>query len=255
MHTLAHGTTLHGSQALAPAFRCHPTSYYTQLGTIGRSVRSVEAGGGHVNLGVVGLGAGAMATYVRPGDRMRFFEIDPAVERIARDPRYFTYISDCAKGPVDVVLGDARLTLAREPAASYDILLLDAFTSDAIPTHLLTAEALNEYLSLLKPGGVLLVHISNRHLALEAPLAATAARVGAQALIQNYRPAPGADPMAAESDVILVSRSPEALARFTADPRWRPAQKGATRAWTDDYTNVMGALIARAMEPAGPRKL
>jgi predicted O-methyltransferase YrrM len=255
MHTLAHGTTLHGSQALAPAFRCHPTSYYTQPGTIGRTFLSVEARRSNLNLGVVGLGAGAMATYVRPGDRLRFFEIDPAVGRIARDPRYFTYLSDCAKGPVDVVLGDARLTLARESSGSYDILLLDAFTSDAIPTHLLTTEALDEYLSLLKPGGVLLLHISNRHLALEAPIAATAAQVGAQALIQNYRPASDADPTAAASDVMLVSRSPELLARFTADPRWRPAHSGAVRAWTDDYTNVIGALIARAMEPDGPRKL
>ena len=254
-HTLAHGTTLHGSQALAQAFRCQPTSYYTRLGTIGRTVLSLEASQPNLNLGVVGLGTGAMATYVRPGDRMRFFEIDPAVERIARDPRYFTYISACAKGPVEVTLGDARLTLSHQAGGSYDLLLLDAFTSDAIPTHLLTTEALAEYLALLKPDGVLLLHISNRHLALEAPIAASAAQIGAQALIQNYRPAPGADPVAADSDVMLVSRSPDVIARFTADPRWRLAHGGGVRAWTDDYTNVIGALFARAMESGGPRKL
>jgi hypothetical protein len=102
---------------------------------------------------------------------------------------------------------------------------------------------------------VLLLHISNRHLALEAPIAATAAQVGAQALIQNYRPAATADPAAAASDVMLVTRSPEIVARLTADPRWRLARGGAVRAWTDDYTNVIGALIARAMEPDSPRKL
>ncbi len=246
VHLLAHGTTLHGSQALSPTFRCRPTSYYAPEGAIGQVYTDIEATKPMLNIGVVGLGSGELATYARPADRMRFFEIDPAVEAIARNPVYFTFLSNCAKGAIDVVLGDARLTLAHEPKGSYDLLQLDAFTSDAIPTHLLTAEALKEYLDLLKPNGVLLLHISNRHLALEAPVAATAAKVGAGAIIQNFRPAPGTPTLInAPTDVVLVSRSPAALAKFTSDPRWRAAIAGTTRAWTDDYTNILGALLAK----------
>ena len=254
VHLLAHGTTVHGSQALSPTFRCRPTSYYAPEGAIGQVYTEIEASQPKLNIGVVGLGSGELATYARQSDRMRFFEIDPAVEMIARNPIYFSYLSTCAKGAIDVVLGDARLTLAHEPKGSYDLLLLDAFTSDAIPTHLLTAEALKEYLDLLKPNGVLLLHISNRHLALEAPVAATAAKVGAGAIIQNFRPAPGTPALInAPTDVVLVSRSSAALAKFRSDPRWRAAIAGTTRAWTDDYTNILGALLAKKSEPASPR--
>ena len=219
VHILAHGTTTHGAQPLNPAFRCIPTNYYAPKGAIGQVYAGVAAARPRMNVGVVGLGTGSVASYMRPGDRLRFFEIDPAVERLARDPQYFRYLSDCAKAPTDVVLGDARLTLPREPAGTYDLIHLDAFNSDAIPTHLLTAEAMAQYLRTLKPDGVLMVHISNRHLVLEGVVAAPTL-------------------------VMLVSRSPETLARFADDPRWRPARSEGVRAWSDDYTNVMGAVIA-----------
>src|SRR6185437_9470115 len=116
-----------------------------------------------VNVGVIGLGAGGLAAYGRPGERWTFFELDPEVERIARDPRFFTYITD-SRASIRVVLGDGRLSLGHEPDALLDLLVLDAFSSDAIPVHLLTREALQLYLQKLAPGGVLLFHLSNRYL-------------------------------------------------------------------------------------------
>ena len=248
VHLLVNGTTLHGAQAMAPAFRCRPTNYYVREGAIGQVYTDLQALHPRMRMGVVGLGSGTIAAYVRAGDSLRFFEIDPKVEQIARDRRYFTYLSDCAKGPVDVVLGDARLTLGHEPVGSYDIIHLDAFSSDAIPTHLLTVEAIEQYLRLLKPDGVLLLHISNRHLALEGPVAATAKRLGVLAMTQEYRIAPGVPVSVAQpSDVMVIARSPEGMAVFARDPRWRLARTGGSRAWTDDYTNVLGAMIAKSL--------
>jgi spermidine synthase len=247
VHILAHGTTNHGAQALSPGYRCQATNYYAPQGAIGQAYAGMGATRPHLRIGVVGLGSGGVATYTRAGDSMRFFEIDPKVEEIARDPRYFTYLSECAKAPVDVVLGDARLTLGHEPPGTYDLLHLDAFTSDAIPIHLLTVEAMAQYLRILKPDGVLMLHISNRHLALEGIVAAEAERLGAHAIIQNYRPPKGTPKLVATpSDVVLISSSDQALARFRADPRWRPARSDGASAWTDDHSNVLAALLAHA---------
>jgi spermidine synthase len=198
---------------------------------------------------VVGLGAGTLASFTREGTRMRYFEIDPEVERIARDPNYFTYLSQCAKGKVDVVLGDARLTLAREPVHSYDLLQVDAFSADNVPTHLLTTEALTIYFHALKPDGILALHLSNRNLALEPPAAAAAKAIGVTALMQEFTPPRGTPAIAAApSQVMLLSKSPAALAAFAGDPRWRPARDNGVRAWTDGYTNIVGALIDHAKQ-------
>jgi spermidine synthase len=152
------------------------------------------------------------------------------------------------KGGADVVLGDARLTLAREKPASYDMLMLDAFSADTVPTHLLTVEALQLYLRLLKPDGVLLLHLSNRNLALEAPAAASAKAAGGLALMQNYAPRDRASMFAASgTQAMLIAKSPAALAAFARDPRWRPARDKGVRAWNDDYTNVFGALLDHAL--------
>jgi SAM-dependent methyltransferase len=248
LHFLFHGTTIHGAQPQAAAQHCVAMTYYAQATPIGQALAGVLARHRPARIGVVGLGAGTVAAYTRPGDRMRFFEIDPEVERIARDRRYFTYLSDCAKGAVDVVLGDARLTLARERTASYDMLLLDAFSADSVPTHLLTVEAIRTYLRVLKPGGIVLLHLSNRNLALEAPAAAAAKDVGAPSLMQEFSPSTENAGVAAPTQAMLMARSEAALAVFRKDPRWRPARDQGVRAWSDDYTNVFGALIARAIE-------
>jgi SAM-dependent methyltransferase len=248
LHLLFHGTTIHGAQPQVAAQHCRTTTYYATSTPIGQTYANVLSRHPSARIGVVGLGVGTVAAYTRAGDTMRFFEIDPEVERIARDPRYFTYLSGCAKGAVDVVLGDARLTLAREAPASYDLLQLDAFSADNVPTHLLTVEAFRLYLRTLKPDGVILLHLTNRNLSLEAPAAAAAKEAGAFALMQNFVP-PATAPLiaAAPTQAMLVAKSPAALAAFTHDKRWRPARDRGVRAWSDDYTNVIGALIAHAM--------
>lgn len=181
---LLHGTTLHGAQRLSEinspnAVRPEPLTYYGADGPIADGLRlaRVASPSGALDVGVVGLGAGSLACYAQPGDTWRFFEIDPAVVRMAQDPAWFTFLHVCAPA-APIVQGDARLTIAAEPKSSFDVLVLDAFSSDAIPVHLLTREALRLYWQKIRPGGVLLVHISNRYMELESVVGATASAGG-----------------------------------------------------------------------------
>jgi SAM-dependent methyltransferase len=243
---LAHGTTLHGAQALDPQYRCRPLVYYTHAAPIGQVLLAAQASKPSLRIGAVGLGTGAVAAYSRPRDQMTFFEIDPLVIRIATDPQHFSYTTDCAKGVIDYRIGDARLTLAREPAGVFDVLLIDAFSSDSVPTHLLTTEAVRGYLTRLKPDGVLILHLSNRNLDLKGPAQALAHAIGASSLLQEYRPVlamKGA--WESSSDVLILAKSPQALSPFVDDPRWAPGNPHLARPWTDDYTNLPGALWRR----------
>jgi spermidine synthase len=244
VRVFSHGTTLHGAQALDPRYRCRPLTYYAPETAIGQVFADVQARKGAVNIAAVGLGTGAVSAYVRPGDRMTFFEIDPQVVAIASDPKIFSYTSECAKGPVSYVLGDARLTLEKQPAGQYDILLIDAFSSDAIPAHLLTVEAMKGYLARIKPDGVVILHLSNRHLELVFPAASAARAAGGYALFQPYQ-ASLDSPLYWESgeDVMIVGRSREAMAGYIAQPQWLAAPPATVRPWTDDYTNLVGALV------------
>ncbi len=240
-HTLYHGTTLHGAQALAPERRCDPLSYYAKEGPLGAAMKSLAPAPGR-RVAVVGLGSGTLAAYARPGESWTYYEIDPAVERIARDSRYFTYLT-CAPG-LQVVLGDARLSLARAPDRSYDLLVLDAFSSDGIPVHLLTREAIALYRAKLRPGGAIVLHLSNRHLDL-APVVASEARdaglVGRISFVALTK-AQQADFKAAADWVVLVEREAD-LGALAGDGRWRPLAKAdGRRLWTDDYSNLLGVL-------------
>ena len=242
-HELLNGTTLHGAQIVSPKYRCHPMTYYAQATPIGQAAMVMEARGPKVDFGVVGLGSGAMAAYKRAADTMTYFEIDPKVVRLARNPAFFSYVDRCAQGPVQMVLGDARLSLVKQPAGSFDLLIVDAFSSDSVPTHLLTTEALREYLRVIKPDGVVLLHLSNRNLEITSSSIATARAVGAPVLAQLYVEPPRDWYLwSASTEAIVLARSPSALARFAADPRWRQAPRVRTAAWTDDYTNLIGAL-------------
>ena len=248
MHMLAHGTTLHGAQAKDERFRCEPMLYYARPTPIGQVFREEAARHEALRIGAVGLGTGTVGTYVRPGDRLTFFEIDPLVIRMSGPGGQFTYTSQCARGPVDFVLGDARLTLAKQPDAAFDILLIDAFSSDAIPAHLLTVEAMQGYLRKLKPGGVIILHLSNRHLDLRRPALAVARKAGGFALIQEYtehNPSALAD---SDETAVIVGRTRAALAPYEAEPQWVNAQDGGVRPWTDDYTNLIGALATRLQD-------
>lgn len=245
VHVLMHGTTLHGAQPVDPRFACMPTLYYapsTPLGQVMQALQLRNDGRG-VNVGVVGQGTGAMAGYKRAEDTLTYFEIDPAVDRLSRDPKWFTFISNCADGPVRTVLGDARLSMAHERAGSYDYLVIDAFSSDAVPTHLLTVEAIAGYLKLLKPDGVLLLHLSNRNLDITQPAQAAAVSLGVPYLHQIYAESPSAPDMAeASTEAIILSPTEAGLARFRADPRWAVLPDTPVKPWTDDYVNLFGSL-------------
>ena len=245
VHVLMHGTTLHGAQAQGPMHRCMPTLYYATSTPLGQAaLKAQEKRPDGAVIGVVGQGSGAMAAYKREQDRLTFFEIDPMVDRMSRDPRWFSFINGCAEGPVRTVLGDARLTMAREPAGTYDLLIIDAFTSDAVPTHLLTVEAIRGYLRLLKPDGVVVLHLSNRNLEITLPSEAAAQALGVPSLHQVYiERAESADMAEASTEALAIGKSQAALAPFDADPRWRRLQPTTVRPWTDDYVNLFGSLL------------
>ena len=249
VHVLMHGTTLHGAQARHGHNECAPTLYYNVATPIGQSALMVQQRG-PARIGVVGQGSGAMAAYKRPVDRMTFFEIDPAVDRLSRDPKWFTYISKCAEGPIDTVLGDARLTLNHQPAGSYDLLIIDAFSSDAVPTHLLTAEAIQGYLRLLKPNGVVLLHLSNRNLEITLPAIAAAQQLGVPSLHQIYYEGTESPDMSeASTEALILSPTAQGLADFSRDPRWTAPGQTSVRPWTDDYVNLFGALWRSRFPP------
>ncbi|MGH6966074.1 MAG: spermidine synthase, partial [Phenylobacterium sp.] len=246
VNMLAHGTTLHGAQSLDPRYACQPLVYYAPTTPIGQVFQAVQREKPATRIGAVGLGTGSVSAYVRASDHLTFFEIDPLVVRISTDPNHFSYTTRCAKGPVDYVIGDARLTLADQPTDFFDVLLIDAFSSDAVPVHLLTVEAVRGYLTHLKPDGVLILHLSNRNLELNGPAQAVAAAAGGVSLKQSYRPSKAeALKWAAPEDALIIGRSPAALARFKDDARWRATQSNLVRPWTDDYTNLAGALWRR----------
>lgn len=242
VRSLAHGTTLHGAQMRVGNDRCEPLVYYARSTPIGQVFESMQDRYPALSIGVVGMGAGSVATFTRPGDTLRFYEIDPHVIRVAGDPAKFSYINGCAQGAISTALGDARLSLAREPSARYDLLLVDAFSSDSIPAHLLTVEAMKLYLARVNSNGVVLLHLSNRHLDLIEPVAHVARAAGGAALVQDYR-ATRNSVHDSDEKTVLVARTPEALAAFRADPRWSPPPPANGPAWSDDYVNLFGALV------------
>jgi SAM-dependent methyltransferase len=249
VNMLAHGTTLHGAQSLDPRYACQPLAYYAPPTPIGQVFLALQRERPAVRIGAVGLGTGSVSAYVRATDRLTFFEIDPLVVRIANDPTHFSYTTRCAKGPIDYVIGDARLTVAKQPAGVFDVLLIDAFSSDAVPVHLLTVEAVREYLTHLTPDGVLILHLSNRNLELNGPAQAVAAAAGGVSLSQSFRPSKAEQAIwAAPEDVLIIGRSPAALARFKGDARWRATNPNLVRPWTDDYTNLVGSLWRRMQQ-------
>ena len=256
---LAHGTTLHGLQRTDPGHQFEPTTYYGYQSGVGLTLDKADAlAGPHVSVGLVGLGAGTLSCYRRPGQHWTIFEIDPAMARIARDPSKFTFISRCAPD-VPIVIGDARLQLATLAPAQFDILIIDAFSSDAIPLHLLTAEAIGIYARALKPGGILLVHISNRFFDLEPVLSAEAKARGWAAAIRIDTP-PEQDPIQADfsnltgSNWVALSATSDRLRQLTGALKSRTEASEANawvplesrphfERWTDDYASTLPVLL------------
>lgn len=241
MRTLAHGTTLHGKQSLDPKLKRLPLTYYGPGSGAGVAFANADRlFGPAARLGVVGLGTGTLACYRRPGQTLQFFEIDPTVLELSRNGT-FTYIRDCAPD-AGVVLGDARLELARMPKGGLDLLAVDAFSSDAIPLHLMTDEAMGVYLDALSPQGVLLVHISNRYIDLEPVLAAIARKRGLSALIRDDDIGGELGSYFTGSTWVAIARSPDrmvALRQVDPSRPWRPLGPPARRAWTDDHASIL----------------
>ena len=262
---LAHGTTLHGLQRTDPALRREATTYYGPKSGVGLALERIEAlVGPNAAVGIVGLGAGTLGCYRRPGQRWTFFEIDPVMVDIARDPAKFTFLSDCA-ADAPIVIGDARLKIAEQPPGRFDVLVIDAFSSDAIPLHLLTEEAIGIYARALKPDGILLIHISNRFFGLE-PVLAEEARARGWTTAIRLDPGPpeeGIDDLTASNWVALTA-TPQRMAQLTGGlrPREKASEDNAWVAlrstsgferWTDDYASTLpvlmwGSLIGKRAE-------
>ncbi len=242
-HVLYSGTTIHGMQVLTADGSTEPRSYYYRDGPLGQVMTARLADPQPVRIGAVGLGTGAVAAYGRPGDRIEFIEIDPAVVAIARDPRLFTYLSD-SQASVDVVVADGRLALERTPPASFDVLVLDAFSSDAVPVHLLTTEAFAISVATVRPGGVIAVHVSNRYLDLEPVVAAAARELGLVA-ITGLDVEPTTTEGADASEWVIVARSYADVADLANGIDWRTARDHGRAAWTDRSSDLLGALANR----------
>lgn len=241
VHWLYHGTTIHGRQSTQLSKQCEPLSYYHRTGPLASVFAAFDTRPGSANVAVVGLGTGATAAYARAGQSWTFYEINPAVLRITETPDYFTYLSYCASAvPVNIVLGDARLRLADAPANTYGLIVLDAFSSDAIPVHLMTQEALDLYFSKLAPGGIVLFHVSNRSLDLHSVVADLALSRGLVALASDDNTR---NPDKEPSHWVAVARTSEDLALLSNGGQWKPlAGDPSWRVWTDDYSNIVGVL-------------
>jgi hypothetical protein len=233
---LTNGTITHGEQYLDPRFQGRPTTYYGPNTGVGRAIRQLQQSG-PIRVGVIGLGTGTLAAYGRPDDYYRIYDINPLVLRLANTQ--FTFLKNC-KAHVEVTLGDARLSLERETPQNFDILAVDAFSSDAIPVHLLTREAFVLYFQHLKASGVLAVHVSNKHLDLRPVV-----KMAAESLQKSARVIDTED---AENDVFGATW---VLVTSDRDFFDKPLLRGATeplapalhvRLWTDDYSNLFSIL-------------
>jgi spermidine synthase/MFS family permease len=238
LRRLVHGTIMHGEQYMHDSSRRTITTYYHERSGIGAAIRSKQARPARV--GVIGLGTGTIAAYGRRGDLYRFYDIDARVIRIAQSE--FTYLAD-SEAKIELALGDARLTLEREVPQQFDVLAVDAFSSDAIPVHLITREALGAYLRHVRPDGIVAFHVSNRFLELVPVVARLAMEHGAHAVLLADDPDED-DATRSRSDWVLVSRDAAALKhKEIVAAKAVPAEdRPAWRTWTDDYSNLVQIL-------------
>ena len=255
---LKHGTTIHGAQSIDPKKWRDPLTYFVREGPAGQFFAALQSDPRDLSIGIVGLGAGAMACYRRSNDDLTFYEIDASILSVAQDNRYFHYLSECARDS-KTILGDARLSLVREADNRFDILVVDAFSSDSIPVHLITREAIDLYFRKLDRNGLLLIHISNRYVELEPVLGELSRDAQLAGRIQEFSPVkfdPTAElkiRKAATQEYLIKFRYPsvwvvlaaneKALGKIATDQRWRPLEpKSGVSAWTDDYSNIIKVL-------------
>ena len=243
-HILMHGITVHGAQFLDPAQRLEPTTYYHRDSPLGQLISALGAGGKLKRIAAVGMGTGTVACYREPGRQFTFYEIDPVVVRLARDTRWFSFLAECAPD-AQIIVGDGRLSLKSAADGAYDLIVVDTFSSDSIPVHMITREALALYLHKLAPGGAIIFHITNQYLNLAPVLANLAADAGVAAMVPGPHFALPSGPRFAhmESHWVAMARDARTLAPLASQEGWKSAtpQPGA-RVWTDDYSNLVGAL-------------
>jgi hypothetical protein len=250
-HVLMHGTTIHGAEK----FRNDDTSpvtgrpeaitYYHKDGGIGQAISAIrERKGGPLRVAVIGLGAGTLTCASEPGEDWKFFEIDQTMVDTARDPKYFTFIQNC-EPDLKPVIGDARLTFAKEPDGIYDLIIVDAYSSDAIPIHLATEEAMEIYKQKLAPQGAVVMHVSNRHLELSSVVVGIADANDLKSWV--YSEDSGRDNEYIFSTSVVVSAREEAdVGALASSDKWALTEaEDNQRVWTDDYSNVLGAVWRR----------
>jgi hypothetical protein len=244
LHALIHGTTLHGAQSTVPGRRLEPLTYYDRRGPVGDVFSRLRATTDTGEVAVIGLGVGTLACYGRAGQQWTFYEIDPAVERVARDPTLFTYLRDCPPRS-DVELGDARVSLSRASGRKFGLIAVDAFNSDSIPVHLMTRQALSLYLDRLSPGGVIMVNITNRYLDMRGVVGALARDAGVTALVRDDLETTDEERSTVKSGSmwVVMARAPADLSGLRGDPRWKPlVERAGAQVWTDDFSNLFDAL-------------
>ena len=250
-HVLMHGTTIHGAEKFqnddgtpVPG-RPEPITYYHKDGGIGQAITAIrERKGAPLRVAVIGLGAGTLTCASEPGETWKFFEIDQSMVDTARDPKYFTYIRSC-EPDLKPVIGDARLTFAREPDGIYDLIIVDAYSSDAIPIHLATEEAMKIYKDKLAPQGAVLMHVSNRHLELSSVVVGIADANDLKSWV--YSEDSGRDSEYIFSTSVVVSAREDAdVGKLASSEQWEEHEADEKqRVWTDDYSNVLGAVYRR----------
>ena len=241
-----HGNTLHGRQFTDAKRRKEPLAYYHKNGPLGDIMRGINLDHGMNQVAVIGLGAGAMAAYAKPGQEWSYYEIDPLVIQLATDPQYFTFLSDSPPNAVHIIKGDARLQIQKAPDQQYDLIVLDAFSSDSIPVHLVTREAVALYRKKLTLDGWLAFHISNRYLNLEPIVAALAKDAGMHCLgwfdsdISEVSKKSGKDP---SHWVVMATHLNNLAPLLSKGSGWTPVktQKSFT-VWTDDFSNILSVL-------------
>ena len=240
---LMHGTTAHGAQFIGGSDSLRPTTYYAPGTPIGDVFTANTQPG---QIGVIGLGAGSVACFARPGQEYVYYEIDPLVAQFAQDDRYFSYLSNCTPD-AKIILGDGRLSLAAEKDGAFRLLLIDAFSSASVPAHLLTREAVELYLSKLSDDGVLVMHVSNKHMNLKTLVARIADDLGVPARYKYSI----ADPNQASeyesqaSQVVIIAKSEAAFSTFDLQPGWSTLDGDGKRPWRDVYSYVLGAILDR----------
>jgi spermidine synthase len=247
---LSHGTTLHGVMSLDPNRNREPMSYYWRETPIGLLfAEATQAKPTDLHAGVIGLGMGSTSCYAKPGQNWKIFEIDDDVVKAALNPDLVGFVNRCAPD-AEIIMGDARLSMARQPDGWFDILLVDAFSSDAIPTHMITQEAIEIFMQKMAPDGVMIVHISNRYLALNNIVADAAHALG-YSVMEGTRDGNPNNPNADTGvRAMVIAKSPERLARYQA-PVWTQLKPRANPSpWTDDHTDILQAITDNYAEEA-----